>query len=316
MRCYIAPVQVIVLTGISGSGKSVALAALEDLGFFCTDNLPSPLLPELVAHAQGQGLSRIAIAIDSRSGSEVNDLKERIQALRQHAAEVRVIFLTASTPDLFARFSETRRRHPLNSPDVARALGLPDNEERALDECITLERELFAPLAELGIVIDTTSLKPQVLRTWLKDMVRSLGNNVLLTFESFAFKHGVPDDADLVFDVRSLPNPHYDPVLKPLTGLDAPVADFLASHDLVQAMVSDIEQFIAKWLPEFMRDGRNYLTVAIGCTGGQHRSVYVAERLAERFRIDAQVVTRHRQLSMGRIQPSALHSAVRPTPSQ
>jgi RNase adapter protein RapZ len=288
-------VQIIVVTGISGSGKSVALAALEDLGYFCVDNLPARLLPDFLAGEKERGLERIAVAIDSRSGSDPQYVATQINALRRISSDTRVVYLTANTPSLIARFSETRRRHPLNTPDVAKALGLPLTD-RSLTECIEIERELLAPLAELGVVIDTSDTRAAVLRGWLKELVQAFDSNVLLTFVSFAFKQGVPLDADLVFDVRCLPNPYYELSMRTLTGLDATVADYLAQSPDVKDMIDDIARFVSKWLPAYMRDGRNYLTVAIGCTGGQHRSVYVASELAKRFADAGPTLLRHRAL--------------------
>ena len=293
--------EIIIITGISGSGKSVALAALEDLGFFCVDNLPAQLLPELVAAEQNRGLRRMAVAIDSRSGSNTEEVLLQLGALRRIAVQTRIVFLTANTPTLIARFSETRRRHPLNMADVGKALNLPA-VDRSLTECIELERELLAPLAELGVVLDTSDITAPVLRGWLKEFVHSTqghlqDSDVLLTFVSFAFKQGVPLDADLVFDVRCLPNPYYEPTMRALNGLDTAVADYLGLFNDVNAMIQDIGDFVVKWLPSYMRDGRNYLTVAIGCTGGQHRSVYVASQLGKRFNADGRTLLRHRALS-------------------
>ena len=285
----------VVFTGISGSGKSVALAALEDLGFFCVDNLPARMLPQFVALELERGLANIAVAIDSRSGSNPASVAQQISALKNRAAQTRVVYLTANTPALIARFSETRRRHPLNIPNIAQALGLA-NSDRSLTECIDLERELLAPLAELGVLLDTSDIKPAMLRSWLKQLVQVPHSNVLLTFASFAFKHSVQLDADLIYDVRCLPNPYYDPSIRALTGLDEPVANYLRQAPEVGVMIEDIASFVSKWLPFYLRDGRNYLTVAIGCTGGQHRSVYVASQLASRFNQQGPTLLRHRAL--------------------
>jgi RNase adapter protein RapZ len=288
--------QIVVVTGISGSGKSVALAALEDLGFFCVDNLPAKLLPDLIAVQNDRGAVRVAVAIDSRSGSDTADVVAQIRNLSR-LGQVQVVFLTSNSPTLIARFSETRRRHPLNQRDALRELGIEDTRERSLSECIELERELMAPLAELGVVVDTSDLRSTQLRDWLRDVVHAQERQLLLTLETFAFKRGVPLDADLVFDVRCLPNPYYEPKLRALTGMDAPVAQYLAQIPAVAAMKEDIQAFLTKWLPEYERDGRSYLTVAIGCTGGQHRSVYIAEQLAQHFAASAQVLVRHRALA-------------------
>ncbi|MGL4574692.1 MAG: RNase adapter RapZ [Burkholderiaceae bacterium] len=288
--------HIVIVTGISGSGKSVALAALEDLGFFCVDNLPAKLLPDLIAVQTDRGTARVAVAIDSRSGGDTAEVSAHIRNLSR-MGQVQVVFLTSNSPTLIARFSETRRRHPLNQRDALRELGVDDTRERSLSECIELERELMAPLAELGVVVDTSDLRSAQLRDWLRDVVNAQARSLLLTFETFAFKRGVPLDADLVFDVRCLPNPYYEPKLRPLTGQDAPVALYLAQIPAVESMTQDIKAFLLKWLPEYERDGRSYLTVAIGCTGGQHRSVYIAEQLAGHFRADTQVLVRHRALA-------------------
>jgi UPF0042 nucleotide-binding protein len=290
--------HIVIITGISGSGKSVALAALEDLGFFCVDNLPAKLLPDLIAVQTDRGTARIAVAVDSRSGGDTAEVTAHIRNLSR-MGQTQVVFLTSNSPTLIARFSETRRRHPLNQRDAMRALGVEDTRERSLSECIELERELMAPLAELGVVVDTSDLRSVQLREWLHDVVRAEARRLLLTFETFAFKRGVPLDADLVFDVRCLPNPYYEPRLRPLTGQDAPVAEYLAQIPAVASMTEDIRAFLDKWLPEYQRDGRSYLTVAIGCTGGQHRSVYIAEQLAKHFAGETQVLVRHRALAAG-----------------
>jgi RNase adapter protein RapZ len=290
--------HIVIVTGISGSGKSVALAALEDLGFFCVDNLPAKLLPDLIAVQTDRGTARVAVAVDSRSGGDTAEVSAHIRNLSR-MGQVQVVFLTSNSPTLIARFSETRRRHPLNQRDAMRALGVEDTRERSLSECIELERELMAPLAELGVVVDTSDLRSTQLRDWLRDVVQAQARRLLLTFETFAFKRGVPLDADLVFDVRCLPNPYYEPKLRTLTGQDAPVAAYLAQIPAVASMTQDIKTFLDKWLPEYERDGRSYLTVAIGCTGGQHRSVYIAEQLAQHFGHETQVLIRHRALAAG-----------------
>jgi len=207
--------------------------------------------------------------------------------------QVRVVFLDADTAILIQRYSESRRRHPLT--DRLRASGKP----LSLTDCLALERELLAPLREQEHVIDTSQLTPGQLRAWVRDLVQADRPPLLLTFESFAFKHGVPRDADLVFDVRCLPNPHYDSVLRPLTGRDAAVAQWLAGFEAVGQMVDDITAFLRKWLPLYTRDTRNYLTVAIGCTGGQHRSVYVVEQLARQFSGQESLLVRHRAQDKG-----------------
>lgn len=288
-RATIDPVlSVVFITGISGSGKSVALRMLEDAGYTCVDNLPVRFLHEFIGIAHDEGLSRVAVAIDARSPGDIAELPDVITALRARGTELRVVFLDASTSTLALRYSETRRRHPLT--DRLQRGGTPPS----LEACILAERELLAPLSELGHLIDTTNLTPGQLRSWVRDLIKADRLPLVLTFQSFAFKRGIPLDTDLMFDVRCLPNPHYDPVLRPLTGCDTPVAQYLSAFPTVNAMVDDIASFVERWLPQYLQDTRSYLTVSIGCTGGQHRSVYVVERLGERFAEQGQVLIRHR----------------------
>ena len=276
--------QLIIVTGLSGSGKSIALKALEDSGYYCVDNLPATLLPETAQHLVNAGQARIAVSIDTRS-STLEALPEIIYSLRAQGIDVQVLFLESNTETLVKRFSETRRRHPLSSESIT------------LAESIRLEREMLEQLGDLGHRMDTSDLSPNALRSWVKDFIALDHEGLTLLFTSFGFKHGIPLDADYVFDVRCLPNPNYEPLLKPLTGRDQPVVAFLESQPLVQAMYEDIRQFVEKWLPCFMRDNRSYLTVAIGCTGGQHRSVYFTERLTQHFRnMQHKVLIRHREL--------------------
>ncbi len=278
--------QLVLISGLSGSGKSIALNVLEDAAYYCVDNLPAPLLGQLVAQMRGDGYERVAVAMDMRGGSGIAALPMQIRELREAGLDLRFVFLDARDDVLIQRFSETRRRHPLAGP------------ETTLAEAIARERESLANLATLGHRIDTSNLRPNALRSIVRDFVSlQESRGLVLLFESFGFKHGLPMDADLVFDVRCLPNPHYDPALRPLTGRDAEVIDFLEAHSEVAAMLEDIGAFIARWLPAYVRDNRSYLTVGIGCTGGQHRSVYFAERLAARFAGQARVLVRHRALA-------------------
>jgi len=278
-------VQIVLVSGLSGSGKSIAIAVLEDVGFYCVDNLPLAMLQPLVDYLTREGHTRIAIAIDARSSASFAQLPEVAEALREQGADLRVIFLEAKTLTLVKRFSETRRRHPLSSDSVS------------LQEAIQLEREMLADIAPLAHRIDTSDLSAAALRLWIKDLVGQDRSRITLLFESFGFKHGIPLDADLVFDVRCLPNPHYVAELRPLTGRDQPVKDFIEASPNAMALLADIRGFVENWLPCFIRDHRAYLTVAIGCTGGQHRSVYFAEALAAAFREREQVLVRHRELS-------------------
>lgn len=277
--------QLVLISGMSGAGKSVVLKALEDSGYYAIDNLPAKLLPQLVEHLFDSGERRVAVAIDMRSGARIADLPKHAAELREQIDDLRLIFLNARDDTLIARFSETRRRHPLARDDMS------------LAEAIAQERELLEEVAELGHNLDTSDLLPNTLRGWVKDFVGAdAAEGLVLMFQSFGFKFGIPLDADLVFDVRCLPNPHYDPILRPLTGCDAPVIDFLSRVPAVDRMEGDIRRFVSDWLPEFVRDNRSYLTVAIGCTGGQHRSVYFAERLANAFRDQINVIVRHRSI--------------------
>ena len=293
--------EVVLVTGISGSGKSVALHALEDAGFFCVDNLPPELLREFLRLEHERSQRRVAIAVDVRSAGSLPHLLPLMEQLRNEGVSIRALFLDASTDALVRRFSETRRPHPLSeergddSPTRRKEDLAPDGR-RALIDAIELERELLAELRESSTVIDTSQLRPAQLRVWMRDLVRADASRLTLVFESFAFKHGVPLDADYVFDVRMLPNPHYVRELRALTGRDAPVADFLRAQPEVGEMFSQIAAFLARWLPAFVDDQRSYLTVAIGCTGGQHRSVYAVEWLARRFDSRYATLVRHREL--------------------
>ncbi len=263
----------------------MALHALEDAGFFCVDNLPPELLRDFLKLETERRDRRIAIAVDVRSAGSLPHLLPLLAQLRSEGVGVQAIFLDATTGALVRRFSETRRAHPLA-------------DRGALVEAIELERELLADLRELSTVIDTSQLRPTQLRAWMRELVRAADSRLTLVFESFAFRHGVPLDADYVFDVRVLPNPHYVRELRPLTGRDAAVGAYLAAQPEVAEMLGQIEAFLRRWLPAFEADQRSYLTVAIGCTGGQHRSVWFAERLAEAFGDRAATLVRHRELDL------------------
>jgi UPF0042 nucleotide-binding protein len=263
---------------------------LEDSGYYCVDNLPATLLLEVVRFLHGGGHARIAVSVDARSVA-LASLPKQLDALKALGAETTVLFLEATPETLLRRFSETRRSHPLAS--VADRPGL------TLAEAIERERSLLAGVSELGHRIDTTSLQPRVLRNWIKEMLGLGAGSLTLLFESFAFREGIPLDADWVVDARMLPNPHYQVELAPLTGRDKPVVEFLEREEKVRAFLEDLRGFLGRWLPEVRKDNRSYLTVAIGCTGGRHRSVYLAERLAESFGADARVLVRHRGLATG-----------------
>ncbi|MEC5159154.1 MULTISPECIES: RNase adapter RapZ [unclassified Janthinobacterium] len=284
--------HIVLITGISGSGKSVALNVLEDAGYYCVDNLPPALLSQLVSTLLQEGTESLAVAVDARSAASLASLPHDVGRLKQDGHDVKVMFLTATTHSLVARFSETRRSHPLSHELRP---GQNPAARRTLIECISEERERLSTIEQLGHVIDTSELSANKLRGWIKEIVAVDRAPLTLFFESFAFKLGVPLDADFVFDVRALPNPYYDLALRPLTGRDAPVIAFLDAQPAAAELLGDIRAFLAKWLPSFKTDNRSYLTVAVGCTGGQHRSVYMAERLAQHFGPTEQVVLRHRE---------------------
>lgn len=291
--------HLVLISGLSGSGKSIALKVLEDANYYCVDNLPSQLLQQLVGQLDLQGYDKVGVVIDIRGGDSVAMLPMQLDALRANDLELKFLFLDAQDSTLIKRYSETRRRHPLAC------------DTRTLTEAIVEERERLAGLSALGHHMDTSGIKASVLREWVRqfvasDVVNNPSQGLTLLFESFGFKNGIPLDADLVFDVRCLPNPHYDLSLRPLTGLDQPVIDFLEIEPEVLRMRGDIACFIRTWLPSYVRDSRNYLTIGIGCTGGQHRSVYFAEWLGRAFRDSACVLIRHREL------PATSNSPARP----
>ncbi|PKO53559.1 MAG: RNase adapter RapZ [Betaproteobacteria bacterium HGW-Betaproteobacteria-20] len=275
--------QLIIVTGLSGSGKSIALRVLEDSGYYCIDNLPATMLPQIAEHLHTANHDRVAISIDSRSAA-LETLPAHIAQLKSRNITTQVLFLESNVETLVKRFSETRRKHPLSKDSIT------------LAESIASERELLSELGRLGHVIDTSNLSTHTLTAWVKELVSIEHTGLTLLFTSFGFKHGIPLDADFVFDVRCLPNPHYEPDLRELTGRDAPVQSFLSAHARVNDMINDIQNYVEKWLPCFVSDNRSYLTVAIGCTGGQHRSVYFVERLSQYFMSQQKVLTRHREL--------------------
>ena len=279
--------EIVLITGMSGSGKSVALHALEDAGFYCVDNLPPELLQPLVALEQEHHAHKLAIDMDVRSDTSLPQVPQQLRALRDAGITVRPLFLDATTDILVRRYSETRRRHPLSQGAT---------QERALVQAIELERELLADLREQAHVIDTSFIRAAQLQRHVKDLVSAPASQLTLVFQSFAFKRGIPVDADFVFDVRMLPNPHYEPELRALTGKDQAVADYLAASPPVLEMQRQVAEFVTNWLPSMASDHRSYVTVAVGCTGGQHRSVYLVEQLSRHFAADWVTLTRHREL--------------------
>ncbi|MCF8165327.1 MAG: RNase adapter RapZ [Rhodoferax sp.] len=287
--------QINLITGISGSGKSVALRAFEDAGYDCVDNLPVTLLESLITTLEGEKSERVAVAIDARRGQSIAELPQILENLRRNH-QVRIVFLNADTNTLIQRFSETRRRHPLSGKTQ-------QTQAATLIEAIDKERNLLEPLRNQAHSIDTSNLPAHALRSWIQDLLKDKPQGLTVIFESFGFKKGLPSEADLVFDVRCLPNPHYDKALRPMSGKDQPVREFLEKIPEVVSMENDIIQFIEKWLPHYIADGRSYLTVAIGCTGGQHRSVYLVSRIIAHFlphkdlaALQINFLSRHREL--------------------
>ena len=281
--------RLVVISGRSGSGKSTALNVLEDIGFYCIDNLPIGLLPDLIREADANDkLTRIAVSIDARNlAHAVGRIDELLHAL-PHPTQIDVVYLDASDSVLMQRFSATRRKHPLTRKEVS------------LAEAIELEKQLLDPLANMAnLTLDTTSMSVHELRRLIHVRVAErTGSDMSILFESFGFKHGIPTDADYVFDVRHLPNPYWDESLRGFTGKDEPVQTFLSSYDEVAEMRQSIAEFMDHWMPHFIRSSRSYMTIAIGCTGGQHRSVFLTEQLAEIFRQKYRLVQiRHRELS-------------------
>ena len=279
----------VLITGMSGSGKSVALHALEDAGYYCVDNLPPELLSAFVALERQHGATKVAIAMDVRSATSLPLVPKQLKQLRARGVAMQSLFLDASTETLVRRFSETRRLHPLSRTDVS-------DQHRALVDAIELERELLGDIREQSHVLDTSMIRSSQLQSYVKSLISAPAAQLTLVFQSFAFKRGIPLDADYVFDVRMLPNPHYETGLRELTGNDEAVAAYLKSHSEVDDMLLDIEKFITRWLQALVRDHRSYVTVAIGCTGGQHRSVYLVEMLARNFGQTWQTLKRHREL--------------------
>lgn len=283
--------KLIIISGLSGSGKSVALHTLEDLGYYCIDNLPLFLLAELAAvmgQSRRRTFTRTAVGIDARNKPEdLHSLPAIIEQARERGVDCRVAFLDAQTETLIRRFSETRRKHPLT------------HASRPLSEAIALERQFLDPILHVAALrIDTTHTNVHELRDLIREQLGGDASpRASILLQSFGFKHGVPHDVDFVFDVRCLPNPHWEAELRPLSGLDPAVAAFLEGHDEVIRMRNDIKSFLDRWVPQFETDGRSYLTIAIGCTGGQHRSVYMAESLGRHFEQSGRsVMVRHREL--------------------
>ncbi len=282
--------KLVVISGRSGSGKTTALHVLEDIGYYCVDNLPVTLLRELMselATRTNPKIDTVAIGIDARNSvTQLEKLPNVLRELTADGVESQVIYLDADNQSLMKRFSETRRRHPIS------------NDTNTLKEAIEHEREMLNPVAgSASLVIDTSNLTLHELRDQIKVRVAESQEGMAILFQSFGFKNGIPSDADLVFDVRCLPNPHWVTQLRSQTGLDNGVQQFLQGHSSVQEMVDDLTAFLEKWLPRFAANNRSYMTISIGCTGGQHRSVYVTEQLNHHFKDRySNVQARHRDL--------------------
>ncbi len=283
--------KLIIVSGLSGSGKSVTLDTLEDAGFYCIDNLPIALLSNfvtLLTDSTNTLFHKTAVGIDARSDpSSLNNVTAFIEQLKNHRIDYEVIFLRASKDSLLKRFSETRRKHPLS------------NKDTSLDEAIDLEIDKLSLIAShASLQIDTSHSNVHELRDIIRQRVSfNRGQGLSLQIMSFGYKHGAPNDVDFVFDARCLPNPYWEPNLRSYSGLDTPVIDFLDDKELIQEYLKDTLQFLTRWIPEFINTNRNYLSIAIGCTGGQHRSVYLAEKLAHHLTSQQlNVMTRHREL--------------------
>jgi len=277
--------EVIIISGLSGSGKSIALNALEDKDFYCIDNLPVTLLSNISQHLNHEHQDKVAISVDIRS-INIEKLPHVIKEIESLSIKTRLIYLESSTESIVRRFGETRRRHPLA------------NEKLSLPDTIEKERVMLAPLAEIGYKIDTSNMSVNALKKTLNELIQLKEDHLALQFSSFGYKFGIPLDADFIFDVRCLPNPHYESDLKDLTGIDKPVADFFQNYKEVDKMYQDINHFVSEWLTAFKNDQRHSLHIAIGCTGGKHRSVYIANKLFTHFsNPKSQVIIRHRDIN-------------------
>jgi len=282
--------ELVLITGMSGSGKSIALHALEDAGYYCVDNLPPPLLMDFIALQSGEQSGRVAIAMDVRSAKGLPLIPGQLDKLRAKGIGIKTLFLDATTDTLVRRYSETRRKHPLSQAET-----LPGDDRRALADAIELERSLLADMREQSYVIDSSMIRAAQLQAYVKSLITAPEAQLTLVFQSFSYKRAVPSDADFVFDVRMLPNPHYEAHLRVLTGRDAPVAEFLRAQPEVVLMEQQISSFLDGWMGALVLDHRSYVTVAIGCTGGQHRSVYLVEQLARHFAPHWVTLKRHRE---------------------
>ena len=274
-----------IITGLSGSGKSVALKALEDFNFYCVDNLPAMLLRSCINTLKQQGYTNVAISLDMRNPVSITSLPQEILAIRDNKIDLEVIFLDATNESLIKRFSETRRPHPLSVGDMT------------ITECIKLERELLEPLNDIARKLDTSNMKPNQLRDWVRVFLKNEPDQFKMVLQSFGFKRGVPLDTDFTFDVRCLPNPFYIEDLKDLPGTDDKISLFFSERSDVADLTKDMENFLKKWIPQFMKSGRKTVAISVGCTGGKHRSVHVVEKLATNLEKDYHLIIRHRDLA-------------------
>jgi UPF0042 nucleotide-binding protein len=277
--------RLFIFTGLSGSGKSVALKTLEDLDFYCVDNLPIKLLDSCIGTLVKQGYSNVAISLDVRNPSFLGVLPGEVQNLSKQGVDVKIIFLDSSNESLLRRYSESRRPHPLT------------NEKRTLIECIQEERSLLQAIKVNAEHIDTSRLTPQQLKNWVRGLIENKKQQFQLILQSFGFKYGIPLDTDFTFDVRCLPNPFYENELKNLSGIDLEVETYLKKNADTVEMVKTIYEFANQWLPKFIREGRVILAISIGCTGGQHRSVYLVEQINKKLKNDYRTLVRHRDLT-------------------
>jgi UPF0042 nucleotide-binding protein len=279
--------QLILISGLAGAGKSTALRILEDSGYNCVDNLPPTMLPQLVEmYSLIYNSKKIAVSLDTRSLILLRQLPSAIANLKQLGIQTKIIFLEAHEDVLIKRFSETRRRHPLS------------DDKKTISDCIYEEQEVLSSISLMAHRIDTSDLSANNLRSIVKQFVEADYSQLNIVIQSFGFKYGLPIDSDFVFDVRCLPNPHYDKEIRHFNGLDEPIIDFLKKEDKVKKMIDDIYNMVSPWIKEFSLDNRNYLTISIGCTGGKHRSVYIAEKLAQNIKIDNyKTITRHRHIN-------------------
>lgn len=281
--------QLIIVSGLAGAGKSTALRILEDSGYNCVDNLPAPMLVQLVEmYTLSKDAKKIAVSVDTRSYSLLRQLPTAIQNLKQLGIETKIIFLDARVDVLINRFSETRRKHPLS------------DDKKTIEDCIREEHEILAPMSALAHRIDTSDLSANQLRSIVKQFVEADYSQLQIVVQSFGFKYGLPIDSDFVFDVRCLPNPHYDKSIRAFNGTEEPIINFLSKQEKVQGMLTDIYNLVNNWLGEFSRDNRNYVTISIGCTGGKHRSVYITECLGALIRNNGyKTIIRHRHINHG-----------------